>query len=152
MSAGRDETVLPLGNMRFRVSVEGLAESRAFEVVLPEARITRARGGARVAYGPLIVRRALTQCGAWYAWWDAARREARVSPRRVQVVLGDAAGRDARRWLYGGAVPVAYQLSPLHALGDQPVIESLELEVASFELEAAQERGRRSRVKAKGPV
>lgn len=137
-AASRGEAALPLGNMRFRVEVEGLAGSRACAVVFPEARIARSRGGARVAYGPLIVRRALTASDEWYGWWDAARRAARVSPRQVTVVLHDAAGRDAQRWRYGGAVPVAYQLSPLDALGGEPVVESLELAVTSFERDAPQ--------------
>jgi hypothetical protein len=39
-------------------------------------------------------------------------------------------------------VPVSYQLSPLNALGNEAVIETLELSVGSMEAEAAAEKHR----------
>jgi len=129
----RDAPRLPLGNMRFRVEIEGLPGSGAVEVFFPEARIA---GGARKArtahYGSLIVRRGLTVSRDWYDWWDAARRGKRPPKKTVRIMLLDAAGDDASGWLFKDAAPVAYQLSPLNALGNEPVIETLELAVGHF--------------------
>ena len=82
MSDARAEAPrLPLGNMRFRVEIAGIAGSGALEVVFPEARLaTKTRPGA-ARYGPLIVKRGLTGSRDWYEWWDAAR-QARQAPKR----------------------------------------------------------------------
>ena len=48
------------------------------------------------------------------------------------MTLLDSGGRDASAWLFGDAAPVAYQLSPLNALGNAAVTETLELSVGSF--------------------
>lgn len=134
MSDARTEPRLPLGNMHFRVEIEGLPESGAVEVVFPEARIAGPpRKAGSVRYGSLILRRGLTRSGDWYDWWDAARRSASRPRRTVRVALRDAAGHDANAWLFRNAVPVAYQLSPLHALGNEVVLETLELRVGGFE-------------------
>lgn len=131
--AGADAGRAPFGNMRFRVEIEGLPGGGAVEVIFPEARIaaTPRKAGA-VQYGSLIVRRGLTLSRDWYDWWDAARRGRRPPKKTVRVMLLDAAGADAGGWLYRDAVPVAYHLSPLNALGNAPVIESLELSVGDF--------------------
>jgi phage tail-like protein len=120
--------------MRFRVEIEGLRGTGALEVILPEGRIvaTPGRPGA-VQYGPLIVKRGLTDSRDWYTWWDATRRARRPPARAVRVTLLDEAGAEAGGWRFTGAVPVAYQLAPLHALGHEPLVETLELAVAHFE-------------------
>jgi hypothetical protein len=101
----------PFGNMRFRLEIDGLPGSGATEVLFPEARLLPgARKAGAAQYGPLIVKRGLTASRDWHEWWDAARRG----------------------WLFEGAAPVAYHLSPLNALGNEPVIETLELSVESF--------------------
>lgn len=134
MTRGQDGTVrLPFGNMRFRVEIDGISGGGAFEVVFPEARIAgRGRNGRRELYGPLILRRGLTAACDWYDWWDTARRARTPASRFVCIVLLDSEGADAMRWRFRGALPVAYHLSPLQALGDAPVIESLELSIAGF--------------------
>ena len=133
MTAARGRPPMPLGNMRFRLEIEGLAGGGAVAVVFPEARIARGRRAGGVLYGPLIVRRGLTLARDWYEWWDAARRGRRPPRRSLRVVLQDGAGADATAWLFRDALPVAYHLSPLNALGNEPVLESLELAVGDFE-------------------
>jgi len=130
----RDAPRLPLGNMRFRLEIEGLPGSGAVEVIFPEARLAggRRKAGA-VQYGSLIVKRGLTVSRDWYDWWDAARRGKRPPKKTARVTLLDAAGADAGGWLFRDATPVTYQLSPLNALGNEPVIETLELAVGHFE-------------------
>jgi len=119
--------------MRFRIEIEGLPGGGAVEVVFPEARIAKARRAGGVLYGPLIVRRGLTLARDWYEWWDAARRGRRPPRRSLRVVLQDGAGADAAGWLFQDTLPVAYHLSPLNALGNEPVLETLELSVGGFE-------------------
>jgi len=124
----------PFGNMRFRLEIEGLTGTGALEVILPEGRIVAMPGRpGTVRYGPLIVKRGLTDSRDWYAWWDAARRTRRPPTRAVRVTLLDDAGVEAGGWRFTGPVPVAYQLSPLHALGHEPLVETLELTVAHVE-------------------
>ena|SRR5215472_152907 len=133
MTAARGQPPTPLGNMRFRIEIEGLPGGGAVEVVFPEARIAKARRAGGVLYGPLIVRRGLTLARDWYEWWDAARRGRRPPRRSLRVVLQDGAGADAAGWLFQDTLPVAYHLSPLNALGNEPVLETLELSVGGFE-------------------
>lgn len=147
MTRGLDGTLRPpFGNMRFRVEIDGISGGGAFEVVFPEARIAeKGRKGRRALYGPLILRRGLTATCDWYDWWDTARR-ARISTSRfVRIVLLDGEGADAMGWRFRGAMPVAYHLSPLQALGDAPMIELLELSIADFTTDdgAPRDRSRR---------
>ena len=130
----RQAPPLPFGNMRFRVEIEGLPGGGAVEVIFPEARIAARRGkGGAVVYGPLILRRGLTQARDWHEWWDATRRGKRPPKRSVRIMLLDGAGADAVGWLIKDALPVAYSLSPLNALGNAPVIETLELSVGGLQ-------------------
>jgi phage tail-like protein len=127
-------TEAPFGNMRFRVEIEGVPGSGAVEVIFPEARILeRPRKGGAARYGNLIVRRGLTLSRDWYEWWDAARRGRRAPRRAVRVTLLAPDGGEAGGWLFRGAAPVAYQLSPLNALGNEAVIETLVLRIGHFE-------------------
>ena len=133
MSAARGPR-LPFGNMRFRLEIDGLPESGALEVIFPEARLlSRGRKAGAAQYGALIVKRGLTASRDWQGWWDAARRNKRAPRRRVRVTLLDDGGVPAAAWEFGDAAPVAYQLSPLNALGNEVVTETLELSVGSFE-------------------
>jgi len=125
---------LPFGNMRFRLEIDGLEASGALEVIFPEARLPpQGRKAGMAQYGALIVKRGLTASRDWYGWWDAARRDKRAPRRTVRVTLLDDGGAAAAAWVFGDAAPVAYQLSPLNALGNEVVIETLELSVGSFE-------------------
>ena len=127
---------LPFTNLRFAVGIEGLDSTRAVEVVFPTARIVNSPRKRRVVqFDSLVVRRGLTHSTEWYDWWNQARRSTRANPRRlVTVVLQNAGGAEAMRWLYPDSVPLNYSLSPLNALVGAAVIESLELQVGGFEL------------------
>jgi phage tail-like protein len=134
---------LPFGNMRFRLEIDMLAEGGATEVVFPEARLqSRGRKAGDARYGPLIIKRGLTASRDWLGWWDAARRDKRAPRRNVRVMLLDDSGATVAAWLFGDVVPVSYQLSSLNALGNEAVIETLELSVGSMEAEAAAKKHR----------
>jgi phage tail-like protein len=129
----------PISAVRFRVEIDGLRESRALEVVFPEARIAArrsARSANAVQFGPLILARVLTGSNEWYDWWNAARHKARRIDRTVTVIMMDAGGSDARRSTFARTRPVAYQLSSLNATSEQLLIERMELVVGDFLLGA----------------
>ena|ERR1700730_15891343 len=123
----------PFVNARFRVEIEGLQRTGAVEVIFPEARIVEGRGRARaVQYGHLTLRRGMTTSGEWYCWWDNARVSARAARKTVTVVLMDRSRADVNRWTFAGALPSGYFVSQLNALGNEPLIETLELSVGGF--------------------
>jgi phage tail-like protein len=128
---------LPLSATRFRIEIDALQDSGAFEVVFPEARIlARKRNrAAMVQYGPLILRRALSASQEWYEWWDAARQSRRQVNRTVTVLLLDASDTPSARWVFARSKPVAYHLSNLNAMNHQMLIENLEIAVGGFVLD-----------------
>ena len=123
----------PLLNMRFRVEIEGLPESGVVEVVFPEARLVRGRNGGSVRYGTLILRRGIARSSDWYDWWNEARRARKAPSRSIAVTLLDETGASAQQWVFSKATPLAYALSNLNALGQEALIETLELTVGGFE-------------------
>jgi hypothetical protein len=123
----------PLLNARFRIEIEGLSGTAATEVIFPEARIVGLRGKARtVQYGSLTIRRGMTSSSDWYQWWDRARRSPAAARKDVSVVVMDSLRADAARWTFAKAVPSAYSVSSLNALGSEPLIETLELSVGGL--------------------
>jgi len=123
----------PLLNARFRIEIEGLSGTGATEVIFPEARIVGPRGKARtVQYGSLTIRRGMTSSSDWYQWWDRARRSPAAARKDVSVIVMDSLRADAARWTFAKALPSAYSVSPLNALGSEPVIETLELSVGGM--------------------
>jgi phage tail-like protein len=125
----------PLTSLYFIVGVEGLQSTGAMEVVLPSARIvTGSRAARRVDFTPLTVRRGLTDNTEWYDWWNNARRLARPPRRLVTISVRRPSGAEGVRWFFRDSVPVAYALSPLNALVETTLVESLELRVGNFEL------------------
>ena len=124
-------------NARFRVEIDGLQETGATEVIFPEARIVSAGRKARVVqYGHLTLRRGLTGSSEWFQWWEHARKPAGAAARKqVSIVLMDARGTDVTRWTFADAMPAAYSVSPLNALGNQPLIETLEVSVRGLKVE-----------------
>ncbi|MGZ9092370.1 MAG: phage tail protein [Rhodoplanes sp.] len=133
--------------MRFRVAIEGLPESGATEVIFPEARLPAGpQRSRRVRYGTLTLRRGVTRSQEWYEWWDHARTAKTPRKRTVTVVLIDERGADVHQWTFDNARPSGYLLSNLNALGNEPLIETLELAIggfaASFGSQAAKRRMR----------
>ena len=123
----------PFGNMRFRVEIEGLQETGASEVIFPEARLAAGpRQSCLVRYGTLTLRRGVTRSQEWYEWWDHARARRTLRKRAVTVVLIDERGADVIRWKFDGTRPCGYLLSNLNALGNEPLIETLELAIGGF--------------------
>lgn len=123
----------PFGNMRFRVEIEGLQETGASEVIFPEARLAAGPRKSRVVqYGTLTLRRGVTRSPEWYEWWDHARTSRTLRKRAIAVVLIDERGTDVTRWIFDDARPCSYSLSNLNALGNEPLIETLELAVGGF--------------------
>jgi phage tail-like protein len=136
----------PFTNMRFRIEVEGMERTGAVEAILPDARIVIGpRKRLTTQYGTLTLRRGLTQASEWYEWWNRARASTRAVERAVLVVLLNERGSDAIRWTYTAATPVGYCVSHLNALGNEPLIESLELRVGGFEASFAEPRAARKR-------
>jgi phage tail-like protein len=123
----------PFVNMRFRIEIDGLHGVGASDVTLPEARMVNTSAGRSTAqFGPLIICRGASQSSEWYEWWSAARRAQSSSRRNVVVTLLDAAGQELNRWWIRDARPIAYRLSGLHALGNEVLMETLELSVGDF--------------------
>ena len=126
---------VPFTNTRFRVDIEGMPHAGVLEVVFPEARLVRGRGSrgkVTPQYGSLILRRGLSGSGEWHRWWDAARRSRSGAKRKIAITIVDATGADAHCWTYKDATPLAYQVSNLNALGEQVLIETLELSVGGL--------------------
>ena len=131
MSNSRD----PIINAYFRIEIDGLPRTGATEVLFPEARIvTRGRTRRIVEYGTLTLRRGMTQSSEWYEWWDSARKSAAAGKRNVSVVLMSTQRVDLTRWMFSGAVPSGYLVSPLNALGREALIETLELSVGDLSM------------------
>lgn len=124
----------PFTNLRFAVAIEGVERTGAVEVVFPTARIIERARSRSVQFDPMLIRRGLTESTDWFDWWDQARRSARTRRRLVQVILLRPNGSEGLRWFFRDCRPTSYSLSPLNALVGEPVIESLQLQVASFEL------------------
>jgi phage tail-like protein len=120
-------------NRRFAVAIDGIGETRAVAVVLPQARVGASRAKRPVVrYSELILRRGLAAGDEWYAWW-ARSRTARAASRTILVTLLDSAGSPVVCWTFPGAKPVAYSVSSLDALGAEIVVETLELAVGGFD-------------------
>src|ERR1700694_5301301 len=117
----------PFTNMRFRIEVEGMERPGAVEAILPDARIViEPRKRLTTQYGTLTLRRGLTQASEWYDWWHPARTSTRASERGVPAVLLNERAPDAVRRASPAATPVGYRVPNLNALGNEPLIESLE--------------------------
>lgn len=127
----------PYVNARFRVEIDRLPVTGASAVIFPEAKIVRyAKRKPVVEFGRLTLRRGMTTSSDWYVWWDRARQSAPGSVRRaVTVVLMDASGSDVMRWAFSDAQPTGYGLSPLDAMGNEPLIETLELSVRGWKMQ-----------------
>ncbi len=117
----------PFGNMRSRLEIEGLHETGAVKVIFPEARLaTGPRQSRVVRYGMLTLRRGVTRSQEWYEWWNQARASRKpLAKRAVTVVLIDECGADVNRWTFDNARPSSYLLSPLNALGNEPLSRRL---------------------------
>lgn len=137
-AASAPERRHPFTSLRFAVGIERLGVFGAVEVVLPESRVVTAGRRRSVTHSALTLRRGLSAATEWYDWWFESRRRRAGSARRVTLELLDATGGPRIRWSFPGCVPQAYSVSPLSALRETVVLESLELVVDDFVLQQLQ--------------
>lgn len=124
-------------------------ESGLCEVVFPEARVQMLdyRNGndkesqphklqTLTRYGNLLLRRGVIGSLLWYQWWNALRNQDIKATRTITVkLLNEDRSEVVLLWKFLQARPVNYQVSPLNALGLEPLIESLEVAFDRFEME-----------------
>ena len=79
----------------------------------------------------------MTTSSEWYDWWDRARQSPTAGRRTVSVVVMDASRADVARWVFASAQPSGYFVSPLNAMGREPLVETLELSVGGLKMESA---------------
>jgi phage tail-like protein len=137
----------PYSNVNFIVEVDGVAAAGFSEVDLPEGRIDviEYREGSdktsdarklpgRVGYSNVVLRRGVTGRTDLYDWWNLIR-EGALDRRAVAIVLLDEARNPVQRWHLVHAWPTRLAYSQLNALGDENVIETLELAYERFTME-----------------
>ena len=107
------------------------------EVIFPEFRLEPVPGGPvpAVTENRLVLKRGV--CGALdlYAWWEQTRLG--LAPPRPKVavqLLRQDLRTVALTWTFHQVRPVALSYSPLRALEDAVLIETLELAFERFEL------------------
>jgi len=137
----------PYPNFNFLVDLDGNQVAGFSDVELPEGRIETIihyRDGSdrdttprllpgRVDYGPLILRRGFTGDTTLYDWWHSVT-QGHVDRRNVVVILLDETRQEVARWRIRDAWPSKYAPSDLVALGNEVVIETLELTHEGIEL------------------
>jgi phage tail-like protein len=137
----------PYRNFNFTVEIDGIGAAGFSEVIFPSSTIgiveyreggdkasaTRKLPG-RVHYGNVVLRRGVSQSADLWNWWNTLRNGT-VDRRDGVIVLLDSDLQAVRRWVFGGAWPCRYDVSPLAGRGEETVIETLELAVESFALD-----------------
>ena len=136
----------PYLNFNFLVELDGDRVAGFREVELPEGRIdvVAYRDGSdktsnarllpgRVEFGPLVLRRGFTGDTTLYDWWHSVSQGS-LDRRDVDVTLLDETGQPVARWHLRRAWPTKYASSDLNALGNDVVIETLELTHEGIEL------------------
>jgi phage tail-like protein len=145
MPAAHDDA--PHRNFNFRVDI-GSAELAFQEVHIPAARLvvveyrtgedkfsgTRKLPG-REETGNLVLRRGIDHDLALWEWYDAARKGTLQRRDVLIALLTPDRATTVRSWKVLAAWPVAYESSPLHAQGNDVVIETLELACERLEIE-----------------
>ena len=137
----------PYGNYNFLVDI-GVGDDAGFsEAELPEGRIEAIeyREGSdkassarklpgRVSYPNVVLKRGLAGGLELFDWWQAVR-DGTLARRNVTITLLDEQRAPVQRWRLRNAWPVRLDASPLNALGNEVVIETLELAHEGFETE-----------------
>ena len=130
----------PLTNFRYRLEIDNLTIAGFSEVVIGEttAEVIEYREGndpthARklsglTKYGNVTLKRGMTTSLELYQWHkqvvDGAVSKAR---KNVMIVVADETGADKARFVVTEAWPTKYSASGLDALGNEVLIETLEL-------------------------
>lgn len=137
----------PYPDFNFRLELEGLEVAGFSEVRLPEGRIesiayregTDTTSAARllpgrVEYGRLVLRRGFAGDATLFQWWQEVL-QGNLERRNVAVVLLDEQRQEVARWLLRRAWPAKWGGPELRGLGNEVVIETLELAHEGIELE-----------------
>jgi phage tail-like protein len=83
----------------------------------------------------LVLRRGVTGSLDLYAWWDKARKGKAPKQRTVKVsLLADDHVSVVLTWHFRRARPVSLSYSPLNALHEAVLIETIELEFETMEM------------------
>ena len=145
MAVQRDN---PYANYNFIVDI-GQGDNIGFsEVDLPEGedrgdrvprgerrRLSTARKlPGRVKYANVTLKRGLAGRMDLFDWWKSVR-DGQVGRRDVAITLLDEQRQPVQRWLLRNAWPTKLEYGPLNALGNDVVIETLELAHEGFETE-----------------
>ena len=142
MAVQRDN---PYANFNFLVDIGQGDEAGFSEADLPEGRIEviEYREGndkvssarklpGRVSYPNVVLRRGLAGGLELFDWWKAVR-DGSPDRRNVAITLLDEQRTPVQRWRLRNAWPAKLDFSSLNALGNEVVIESLELAHEGFD-------------------
>jgi hypothetical protein len=134
----------PYTGSRFLVAIgdgDGRAPAAGFaEVFFPPFVADRKREWGAASDPPpgnvLVLRRGVTGSLDLYQWWNEARRSAADPPHRTVTVqlLGDDHATVVLTWRFLRAYPVSLSYSPLRAMDDSVVMETVELAFAAVEI------------------
>ena len=131
----------PYTNANFLVDLEeGDPRSAAAgfaEVVFPvfAANPDGSSGASQPPPNRLVLRRGLTGSLDLYAWWSSARDDRPAAARTVKVaLLGEDQSTVAVTWIFRNARPVSLSYSPLRAMEQAVVMESVEIEFERMEM------------------
>jgi phage tail-like protein len=144
MPTRRDDPYL---NFNFRLQIDNLEVAGFSEVHLGEGRVdvVAYREGTdktsaarllpgRVEYGPVSLRKGFAGDPALFEWWHGLT-QGNVDRRNVVIVLMDEQRNDVARWRLRRAWPMKWVGPSLRALGNEVVIEELQLAHEGIELE-----------------
>jgi phage tail-like protein len=137
----------PYVNFNFIVDI-GAGEGLSFsEVDLPSGElevISYREGGDKsstarklpglATYANVTLKRGVTGRLELFEWWREVR-DGNLDRRNVTVTLLDEQRSPVQRWLLRNAWPAKLDYSPLNALGNEVVIETLELAHEGFEVD-----------------
>jgi len=136
----------PYPNHSFAVDL-GTGDAIGFsEVDLPsgEIEVIEYREGNEIArarklpglatYANVTLKRGVTGNLELFEWWRSVR-DGQLLRRKVTITLLDEQRQPVQRWVLRDAWPAKLDYSPLNALGNEVVIETLELAHEGFETE-----------------
>jgi len=128
----------PFTGCNFRVEIDE-GNGRRFEVGCSEV-VFPTLGAVHdpwlpSAAEPLLLRRAATAGEEFHAWWAKARSGRAPQRRTVTIsLIGDDRASTLMRWRFRDVRPVSLHYSPLNAMGNALLIESIELAFEGVEI------------------
>lgn len=121
--AGFAEVIMPTGAIEIIEYRTGNEKSRDM------------RKTPRIHYETVILRRGLIGALDLYQWWDETRNGNDTRRNITVQLLNENRTETVFSYKLRNAVPVRYNLSPLNALGNEVVMEELELTYEGFVVE-----------------